>query len=52
MEDLSQILSHSSVKITEKYYSPWVPERQTAMEQKMTEALVNLGASVSVSSTC
>jgi integrase/recombinase XerD len=39
MEDLSQMLSHSSVKITEKYYSPWVPERQTALEVKMTEAL-------------
>ena len=48
MEDLSQMLSHSSVKITEKYYSPWVPERQTALEQKMTEALLKMGASVSL----
>lgn len=48
MEDLSQMLSHSSVKITEKYYSPWVPERQTALEQKMTEVLLKMGASVSL----
>jgi integrase/recombinase XerD len=48
MEDLSQMLSHSSVKITEKYYSPWVPERQTALEVKMTESLKKQGASVSL----
>jgi integrase/recombinase XerD len=48
MEDLSQMLSHASVKVTEKYYSPWVPERQTALEVKMTEALVKQGASVSL----
>ena len=48
MEDLSQMLSHSSVKITEKYYSPWVPERQTALEQKMTDALLKMGASVTL----
>jgi integrase len=48
MEDLSQMLSHSSVRITEKYYSPWIPERQRALEQKMTEALVKMGASVSM----
>lgn len=48
IEDLSQMLSHASVKITEKYYSPWVPERQTALEQKMTEALLKMGASVSL----
>jgi integrase len=48
MEDLSQMLSHRSVKITEKYYSPWVPERQIALEQKMTDALLKMGASVSL----
>ena len=48
MEDLSKMLSHGSVKITEKYYSPWVPERQTALEVKMKEALLKMGASVSL----
>jgi len=32
MQDLSKMLSHKSIKITEKYYSPWVPERQAALE--------------------
>jgi len=48
MEDLSQMLSHTSVKITEKYYSPWVPERQTALEQKMTDALRKMGVTVTL----
>ncbi|MDQ1451870.1 MAG: integrase/recombinase XerD [Acidobacteriaceae bacterium] len=40
MQDLSKMLAHKSVKITEKYYSPLVPERQAALERRMAEALV------------
>ncbi len=46
--DLSKMLSHKSVKVTEKYYSPWVPERQAALERRMAEALVQMGVSVSL----
>jgi hypothetical protein len=42
------MLAHKSVKITEKYYSPWVPERQAALERLMTEALVQMGVTVSL----
>jgi integrase len=48
MQDLSKMLAHKSVKITEKYYSPWVPERQAALERRMTEALVQMGVTVSL----
>jgi integrase/recombinase XerD len=48
MQDLSKMLAHKSVKITEKYYSPWVPERQAALERRMAEALVQMGVSVSL----
>jgi integrase len=48
MQDLSKMLAHKSVKITEKYYSPWVPERQAALERRMAEALVQMGASASL----
>jgi integrase len=48
MQDLSKMLGHKSVKITEKYYSPWVPERQAALERRMAEALVQMGVSVSL----
>lgn len=48
MQDLSKMLAHKSVKITEKYYSPGVPERQAALERRMAEALIQMGVSVSL----
>ena len=48
MQDLSKMLSHKSIKVTERYYAPWVPERQSALERTMTEALLKMGASVSL----
>ncbi len=32
MERVSMLLGHSSIKVTEKYYSPWVAERQEQLE--------------------
>jgi integrase len=49
MQDLSAMLGHASIKVTEKYYAPWVPERQAAREKKMTEALLRMGAAVTIS---
>jgi len=49
MQDLSRMLGHKSVRVTEKHYAPWVPERQAQLEEKMTEALKKMGASVSLS---
>lgn len=51
MQDLSRMLGHKSVRVTEKYYAPWVPERQAQLEEKMTEALKKMGATVSLSAT-
>lgn len=48
MQDLSRMLSHKSVRVTEKYYAPWVPERQVQLEEKMTEALKKMGVAVSL----
>jgi hypothetical protein len=39
MRDLSKMLSHKTARATEKYYAPWVPEKQARPEEKMTEAL-------------
>jgi integrase len=33
LEDVSVLLGHSSVKITEKHYAPWVAERQSRLEE-------------------
>jgi integrase len=51
MQDLSRMLSHKSVRVTERYYAPWVPERQVQLEEKMTEALKKMGVSVSLSAS-
>ena len=48
MQDLSKMLSHKTVRVTEKYYAPWVPERQAQLEEKMTEAIKKMGATVSL----
>jgi len=32
IERVSVLLGHSSIKVTEKYYSPWVPARQEQLE--------------------
>jgi integrase/recombinase XerD len=51
MQDLSKMLAHKTVRVTEKYYAPWVPERQAQLEEKMTEALKKMGVTVSLSAS-
>ena len=41
LEDVSKLLCHSSVAVTEKYYAPWVPSRKLRLERLLFEALVN-----------
>jgi hypothetical protein len=38
MEDVSTLLDHSSVRITQKHYSPWVRERQEQLETNLRKA--------------
>jgi integrase len=33
LQDVSILLGHASVKITEKHYAPWVEERQTRLDE-------------------
>jgi integrase/recombinase XerD len=49
MEDVSLMLGHKSVTVTEKYYAAWVPGRQTQLENKMIAALKRQGAHVTLS---
>ena len=35
MDVVSVLLGHSSIKITEKHYAPWVKARQEQLEQHM-----------------
>jgi len=38
LETVSILLGHSSVRITEKHYAPWVKERQVLLEEAVRKA--------------
>jgi site-specific recombinase XerD len=39
LEDVSRLLGHASVAVTEKYYAAWVPARKLRLERLLSEAL-------------
>lgn len=41
LEDVSRLLGHSSVKVTEIYYAKWVRSRKVRLERLVAESLVN-----------
>jgi integrase/recombinase XerD len=41
LEDVSRLLGHSSVKVTEAYYAKWVGSRKLRLERLVAESLVN-----------
>ena len=41
LEDVSRLLGHSSVKVTETYYAKWVSSRKRRLERLLTESLMN-----------
>jgi len=43
VEEVSTILGHSSVKITERHYMPWVRARQTSLNQSVMRSWVRQG---------
>jgi integrase len=47
LEDVSRLLTHTSVRVTEKYYAPWVRSRQKQLEDKLVDAMRKMGATVS-----
>ena len=46
LEYVSRLLTHKSVKVTEKYYARWVKSREKKLEQRMVEAMRRMGANV------
>jgi len=38
LEDVSVLLGHSSIRITEKHYAPWVKSRQNSLEAAVSKA--------------
>jgi integrase/recombinase XerD len=41
LEDVSRLLGHSSVKVTEAYYAKWVTARKRRLESTVAETLMN-----------
>ncbi len=41
LDDVSRLLGHSSVKVTETYYARWVASRKRRLERLVAESLVN-----------
>jgi integrase/recombinase XerD len=43
LEEVSTILGHSSVKVTEKHYMPWVRARQSSLNQSVMNSWIKQG---------
>jgi hypothetical protein len=43
LEDVSKLLTHKSIRVTEKYYAPWVRSRQEQLDQKVISAPRRMG---------
>jgi integrase len=43
LEEVSTLLGHSSIRITEKYYAPWVSGRQRRLENSVRLSLIAQG---------
>lgn len=41
LDDVSRLLGHSSVKVTEMYYAKWVPARRRRLERVVSESLMD-----------
>lgn len=41
LDDVSRLLGHSSVKVTEMYYAKWVHARKRRLERLLAESLMN-----------
>jgi integrase/recombinase XerD len=41
LEDVSRLLGHSSVKVTEAYYAKWIATRKVRLERLLAESLMN-----------
>lgn len=48
LEDVSKLLTHKSIRVTEKFYSPWVRSRQEQLDEKVVAAMRRMGATVSL----
>ena len=48
LEDVSKLLTHTSIVTTERHYAPWVKSRLQQLEDKSVAAMRRMGATVTV----
>jgi integrase len=48
LEKVSRLLTHKSVRVTEKHYAPWIKARELQLEEETVAAMRKMGAIVSV----
>jgi integrase len=48
LELVSRLLTHKSIKTTERYYARWVKAREKKLEVRMVEAMRKMGATVTM----
>lgn len=48
LEDVSKLLTHESVRVTDKYYTRWVKSRMQQLDDKLVAAMRSMGATVTV----
>jgi len=41
IEDVSRLLGHSSVRVTEMYYAKWIAARKLRLESLVSKAIMN-----------
>ena len=46
LEDVSKLLTHTSVTTTERHYAPWVKSRLQQLEDKSVAAMRRMGVTV------
>ena len=47
IEDVSKLLTHTSIQTTERHYAPWVKPRLQQLDAKLVEAMQRMGVKVS-----
>jgi integrase len=50
LEDVSKLLTHESVQVTEKHYAPWVKQRIQQLEDKAVAAMEKMGQQFTIES--
>jgi len=48
LDKVSRLLCHSSVRMTEEHYAPWVKAREQQLEEEAIKAMRKMGAVVTI----